>query len=108
MLPLFAEETRLEQLCDIEAMAQIVKAFKEFQPERIVAYAKSDVVLHGNILLAEGAAFRSGHDWHELTFRCELSSDRETVQSFEFSVGERIPRRLWERYNLPSPELDTD
>jgi len=108
MLPLFEEETRLEQLCGIEAMAQIVSAFKQFQPERIVAYARLDVRIEGNVLVAEGAAFRSGQEWHGLTFRCEFGADRKAITGFEFSIGKRIPKRLWEQYSLPWPALDTD
>lgn len=108
ILPLFEEETRLEQLCGIEAMAQIVIAFKQFHPERIVAYARSDVRIEGNVLVAEGAAFRSGQEWHGLIFRCEFGADRKAITGFEFSIGKRIPKRLWEQYNLPWPALDTD
>lgn len=108
MLPLFEEETRLEQLCGLEAMAQIAASLKQFHPDRIVAYAKADVRIENNTLMAEGAAFRSRRRWYGLTFACGLSADRQAVQSFEFSVGELIPKRLWDRYNLPDPMLDTD
>jgi predicted house-cleaning noncanonical NTP pyrophosphatase (MazG superfamily) len=108
MLPLFEEDTRLEQLCDLEAMAQIAASLKHFQPDRVVAYAKADVRIENNMLVAEGAAFRSHRRWYGLTFRCGLSEDRQAVQSFEFSVSRAVPRRLWERYNLPDPALDTD
>ncbi|MGO4524900.1 DUF930 domain-containing protein [Microvirga sp. 2MCAF35] len=108
MLPLFQEDTRLEQLCDIEAMAQIAVSLKQFHPDRIVAYAKSDVTIGNNSVVAEGAAFRSERKWYDLTFRCGLSADRQAVQSFEFSVGKAIPKRLWDTYNLPDPMLDTD
>jgi hypothetical protein len=102
------EETRLEQLCDIEAMAQIAAHLQVFKPDRIVAYAKAEMKLMRNILIADGAAFRSNRIWYALTFKCELSKDRQMVQAFEFSVGNAIPRRDWERYSLPSPSLDID
>lgn len=102
------KETRLEQLCDIEAMAQIAAHLQAFKPDRIVAYAKGDVTFASNILIANGAAFRSGQKWHELAFTCELSKDQESVQAFEFTVGRAIPKRDWERYSLPSPALDSD
>lgn len=108
MLPLFEEETRLEQLCDIEAMAQIAASLKQFQPDRIVAYAKADVRIIDNTLVAEGAAFRSNRRWYGLTFTCGLSADRQSVQSFEFLVGEEISKRMWDKYNLPDPMLDVE
>ena len=108
MLPLFEEETRLEQLCNLEAMAQIAASLKQFNPDRVVAYAKADVRIDNNRLVAEGAAFRSRQRWYGLTFNCGLSPDRHAVQDFEFRVSKAIPKRLWEQYNLPDPLLDTD
>ncbi|MBJ6125134.1 DUF930 domain-containing protein [Microvirga splendida] len=108
MLPLFEEETRLEQLCNLEAMAQIAASLRQHHPDRVVAYAKAEVRIDGSRLLAEGAAFRSHRRWYGLTFRCGLSPGRQAVQDFEFTVGKAIPKRLWERYNLPDPTLDTD
>jgi hypothetical protein len=108
MLPLFEEETRLEQLCGLEAMAQIAASLKQFHSDRIVAYAKADVRIENTIIAAEGAAFRSHQRWYGLTFRCGLTGDRQAVQDFEFSVGNAIPKGLWDRYNLPDPMLDPD
>ena len=96
------EETRWEQLCGIEAMAQIAAAPNgAFQPDRVVAYAMADVKASGGEILAEGAAFRSRGRWYRLKFQCRLKPDRLTVETFEFSVGKAIPRRLWEAHNLP-------
>ncbi len=102
------EETRLEQLCDIEALAQIGASLQQFHPDRIVAYAKSDVTIINDTVVAEGAAFRSHRQWYDLTFKCGLSTHHQAVQSFEFSVGKAIPKRLWDKYNLPDPMLDAD
>lgn len=97
----FDEETRVEQLCGIEAMAQIA-ALKQFQPDRVVAYAMADVRLERNTLLAEGAAFRSRRRWYRLRFKCELNADRQGVRGFEYAIGDAIPRRLWEAHNIPA------
>ncbi|MBF9233142.1 DUF930 domain-containing protein [Microvirga alba] len=101
-LPLLEEETRMEQLCGLEAIAQIVAAFTQFQPDRVVAYAMADVKIGKNTVLAEGAAFRSHQQWYNLKFTCQLKADRQTVQAFEFLVGETIPKKLWEAHNLPA------
>ncbi len=108
MLPLMEEETRLEQLCNIEAMAQIAAALKQFEPERIVAYAMADTRRSRNTIVAKGAAFRSGSSWYNLSYTCQLDLRSKTVRSFELAVGETIPKRLWEQHNLPSPEFDRD
>ncbi len=107
MLPLFEEETRLEQLCDLEAMAQIA-ALRLFLPDRVVAYAKADTRIVGDTLIADGAAFRSKRLWYGLSFTCGLSANRQAVESFAFTLGSEIPQRLWEKYNLPDPSLDSD
>jgi hypothetical protein len=101
MLPRFAADERVEQLCGLEAMSQIHAWKGEFAPDRITAYARSDVKLSGRTLQAEGAVFRSGKRWYVLRFRCEFSPDRSRVVAFEFRVGEPVPRALWRELNLP-------
>ncbi|WP_246505115.1 DUF930 domain-containing protein [Microvirga antarctica] len=101
-------ETRMEQLCGLEAMAQIAQALPEFHPQRIVAYAMADLVVAQSLLQADGAAFRSGHRWYRLSFKCQLAADAQRIAHFEFTVGDPIPAKDWEAHNLPSWRLDTD
>lgn len=101
MLPHLAADERIEQLCGLEAMSQIHAWKGEFAPDRVTAYARSDVKLSGRTLQAEGAVFRSGKRWYDLRFRCEFSPDRSRVVAFEFRVGELVPRALWRELNLP-------
>lgn len=101
MLPLLAADERVEQLCGLEAMNQIHAWKDEFQPDRVTAYARSEVKLSGRTMQAEGAVFRSGRRWYDLRFRCEFSPDRSRVVAFEFRVGEPVPRGLWRQLNLP-------
>lgn len=108
MLPLLEMETRLEQLCNIEAMAQIAAALKQFEPDRVVAYAMADTKRDRNTLTAQGAAFRSGSSWYNLSYKCQLDTVRQVVKGFELTVGDAIPKGLWEDHNLPLPELDRD
>jgi hypothetical protein len=101
----FDDETRMEQLCDIEAMAQIaarIPPSKEpFLPDRLVAYAMADTRRDGDTIRADGAAFRSLKRWYRLTFTCRLAPRGQEIAALEFTTGAPIPRRLWERYNLP-------
>lgn len=101
MLPHLEEETRLEQLCGIEAMAQIALWDGHFQPDRVVAYAMADVKVADGTIVAEGAAFRSKQHWYGLRFRCEIGPDHQSVQAFEFAIGRSIPKTAWERHGLP-------
>lgn len=101
MLPLLAADERIEQLCGLEAMSQIHAWKGEFAPDRVTAYARSEVKLSGRTLQAEGAVFRSGRRWYDLQFRCEFSTDRSRVVAFEFRVGEPVPRALWRQLDLP-------
>ncbi|WP_230532446.1 DUF930 domain-containing protein [Microvirga roseola] len=85
------EGTRLEQLCNIEAMAQIAAALGHFRPEQVVAYAMADTRVTRTAITARGAAFRSGREWLNLAYECQLTPDRTTVRGFAFSVGAAIP-----------------
>jgi len=87
-------DTRLEQICDIEAMARI-KSIGHFAPDR----AKSDVSLHpehlGETLRAKGAAFRSNGHWYSLSFECQATPDHMKVISFTFEIGPIINPSRW-------------
>jgi hypothetical protein len=100
ILPSLDDETRAEQLCDIEAMAQIAAWRRQYRPDRVVAYAMAEVKAEGGALLADGAAFRSNRGWFALRFRCTLSPDRRSISDFAFSVGAPVPRRDWEAHGL--------
>lgn len=86
--------TRLEQVCDIEAMRRI-KQETHFDPDR----AKSDVSSHpehdGDDMKAEGAAFRSKGRWYSFTFKCQGTPDHLKVLAFSFRVGTLIPKSRW-------------
>jgi Domain of Unknown Function (DUF930) len=101
MLPLLAADERMEQLCAIEAMAQINAWKRTFQPDHLVAYAMAETKVSGNALRADGAAFHSNRHWYKIRFKCDLTADHTKVVSFEFVVGDVVPRSEWERYSLP-------
>ena len=86
--------TRLEQICDLEAMSRISHADR----------AKSDVVSHpihsGNTLTANGGAFRQKGKWYQFSFMCKATPDHLKVVSFSYKVGELIPEEKWSNYGL--------
>ena len=87
-------QTRLEQICDLEAMNRIARADR----------AKSDVISHpvhgGNTLTANGAAFRQNGKWYQFSFVCKATPDHLRVLSFSYKVGEAIPEQKWSSYGL--------
>jgi hypothetical protein len=92
--------TRLEQVCDLEAMSRIAKDSRPFRPDR----AKTDVASHpqhaGDIVKGSGGAFRSKGHWYSFSFVCKGSPDHMNVLSFSYKIGEAIPESKWAAYGL--------
>ena len=102
-LPLLAKADRVMQLCNIEAVEQICRSQSELQPDYVVADAMTEAELHNSSLDAEGGAFRSEGRWYRLKYRCTVTANLAAVASFEFLVGEAIPKREWRNFHL-TPE----
>jgi hypothetical protein len=96
-----AEAEQVEQLCNLEAMAQVGASNSSLRPDRVIAYATADTRLNGTSFLAEGAALHSRDDWYRLQFKCDLADDSLKVVAFEFSLGDTIPKRDWQDLSLP-------
>jgi hypothetical protein len=99
-LPTLELGTRLEQICNLEAMAQVAKWDKSFKPDRVIAYAMAATKVKSGVITATGAAMRSGGNWYNLAFNCGISPETQQVQSFEFTVGKPIPREEWADHAL--------
>lgn len=99
-LPTLELGTRLEQICNLEAMAQVAKWDKTYRPDRVVAYAMANTKVKSGVITATGAALRSGGNWYNLTFNCGILPETEQVQSFEFALGKPIPREEWAEHGL--------
>jgi hypothetical protein len=97
-----SDDTRVEQLCGLEAMEQVHAWRHDFQPDRLVAYAMGEPKPIAGGIEADGAAFRNHSNWYRIRFRCELTPDREKVAAFAFAVGDPIPRDQWEEHGLPA------
>lgn len=54
----------------------------------------------GDTLKALGAAFRSKGSWYAFTFVCKGSADHLGVRSFEYRIGDIIPKSKWADYDL--------
>ena len=93
-------ETRLEQVCDLEAMSRIGRDAKLYRPDR----AKTDVISHpqhmGDTVKGTGGAFRSKGKWYAFSFVCKGSPDHMQVLSFSYKIGDVIPESKWAALGL--------
>ncbi|MFC2249452.1 DUF930 domain-containing protein [Labrys portucalensis] len=108
MLPLLGRDERMEQLCNIEAMAQLRVWNHDLEPDLTIAYARAETRMGDAGITADGAAFRSRKQWFALKYRCDLAADLARVSAFAFQAGATIPRKDWERFNLPASDKPDD
>jgi hypothetical protein len=92
--------TRLEQICDIEAMRQIKRDPNSYRPDRAVLAATSDPRTAGHSIEGTGGAFRSKGKWYSFSFKCEASDDHMQVLAFDYKLGEAIPKNQWAKDGL--------
>jgi hypothetical protein len=100
-LRLLETNTRLEQICNLEALLQISQREKQFHPETVIAYAMRETRSDGDSIVADGAAFHSDGQWYNLAFKCRISVRQQKVSAFEFATGAAIPERDWASHDLP-------
>lgn len=81
-----------EQLCHQEAIARITKIRNDLQPDLVVSSAIDEAVTADQIIVANGAAFRSNDRWYQLKFRCEANAEQKSIVVFEFLIGEAFPQ----------------
>ena len=93
-------QTRLEQICDYEAMNRIGDAANGFHPDRAKSYVITPPKHLGDTLVARGAAFRSSGRWYQVAFTCKASPDHTRVLSFTSKIGAPIPEAQWPAYGL--------
>jgi hypothetical protein len=93
-------KTALEQICDFEAILQIGRIETDFAPDSVVAYAMHDTQTSQDLIIADGAAFRSRGRWYNLKFKCQISARQQRVMAFEFVVGDAVPRAEWSEHAL--------
>ena len=101
-LATFADSERVVQLCNLEAMDQVQAWRSDFHPDRLVAYARADPKIAGELIAADGAALRSDGNWYDIRFECQLSPDHAQVVAFRFEVGNPVPRSQWDELGLPA------
>ncbi|MCW5682371.1 MAG: DUF930 domain-containing protein [Xanthobacteraceae bacterium] len=100
MLKRLDPSTRLEQVCELEAMNRIARDNREFRVDRSVIAAFSEPKVKGDEIISPGAAFRSKRKWYRYTFSCRATPDRMRVLSFEYKIGDEIPETQWSKHGL--------
>ena len=95
------QETRLQQLCDFEAILQINRQYGQYAVDFVIAYATGATIRRGDAIVANGAAFHSNGRWYNLAFECQLSANQRDVARLKFKLGDAIPEERWADLNLP-------
>jgi hypothetical protein len=95
-----APETRLDQVCDYEAMLRLGRELHGFHLDRAKADVISRPIRTRNSVKATGGAFRSAGRWYVLSYACETTSDQMKVTSFSYQVGTMIPPSDWPKFGL--------
>lgn len=101
ILATLADDERLIQLCNIEAMEQLNRWKPGFGADHVVAAAFSPPAVTSSELKAKGAAVHAGEAWRHLDYRCSADVAQSRVTGFAFTLGEDIPRASWEEHALP-------
>ncbi|EGP09698.1 DUF930 domain-containing protein [Afipia clevelandensis] len=93
-------DTRLEQVCDLEAMNRIDRDPNPYHPDRAKTDAVSLPVHAGDTVTGKGGAFRSKGRWYSFSFACKGSPDHMKVLSFSYKIGDLIPESRWASLGL--------
>lgn len=89
---------RAGDLCATELRRQLLASFPPYRPNLLPSYRLDE----GTLIQVQKGAFRSGAQWYDLKFRCEIDEDATKVVSFDFEVGAAIPRSAWAGRGLPT------
>lgn len=89
---------RAGDLCATELRRQLLASFPPYRPNLLPSYRLDE----GTLIQVQKGAFRSGAQWYDLKFRCEIDEAATKVVSFDFEVGAAIPRSAWAGRGLPT------
>ncbi|MEW6639469.1 MAG: DUF930 domain-containing protein [Pseudomonadota bacterium] len=93
-------DTRMDQICDYEAMRRIDADASPYHPDRAKAEVISAPKRTANAVNAIGGAFRSHGRWYALSYSCVTTPDHMKVTSFSYKIGKPIPEAEWAKYGL--------
>lgn len=89
---------RVIQICGIEALEQIRHHRPDIIPDMM---ARTGGALTVSSLKMSDGAFRSHANWYNLDFDCEVNPKDMAVSSFQYAIGDPIPKKDWSHRELP-------
>jgi hypothetical protein len=92
--------TRLDQVCDYEAMQRIAADKNPYHPDRLKADVTANPQQTSNSVTTTGAAFRSGKRWYSLSYTCRTDASHLKVTYFAYHIGKEIPKSEWTKDGL--------
>lgn len=90
---------RAGQLCVTELHEQLRHASPSYVPDML----PREQLQQGSVLADAKAAFASGSQWYDLSYRCEVDEKATKVVAFAFRVGNPVPPSDWKSRGLPPP-----
>lgn len=92
--------TQMMEVCNIAVSAKISTETRYSQVDRVVADAVNDPVADGDIVTANGGAFRERGHWYGLRYTCTLMPGHLSTRNLRYAVGKEIPESRWEEFGL--------
>lgn len=86
-----AGDRQREQLCHSAALIEIAKARPDLKPDLVISSAVDATLAADNVIVANGAAFRSEGRWFRFKFRCVADPAEDRVMSFDYLIGGPFP-----------------
>ncbi|WP_183913859.1 DUF930 domain-containing protein [Rhizobium lentis] len=87
------------QLCWSELREQLLHSSAAYDPN-IIEVPRYNLP-NGNVLALKRSAFYDGKQLRQLAFSCEVNDNATKIISFEFGVGNVIPKSEWAIYDYP-------
>ncbi|MEH6728370.1 MAG: DUF930 domain-containing protein, partial [Hyphomicrobiales bacterium] len=84
-------DRKRETLCHDAAKSEVTKSRPELKPDVVISSAIVPSEAAANIIVANGAAFRSEGRWYNFKFRCEADPFEEKLIAFDFLIGPAFP-----------------
>lgn len=84
-------DRKRETLCHDAAKSEIKKSRPELNPDVVISSAIVGSQAAANVIVANGAAFRSEGRWYNFKFRCEADPFEEKLIAFDYLIGPAFP-----------------
>jgi hypothetical protein len=84
-------DRKREAICHDAARSEVTRSRPELKPDIVISSAIIPSQAAANIIVANGAAFRSEGRWYNFKFRCEADPFEEKLIAFDFLVGPAFP-----------------